>query len=40
MNLSNQFEVMRAQMDGLKESIEPRKLHLVFGFKKQSGFQL
>lgn len=26
MNLYNQFQLLRAQVDGLNESIEPRKL--------------
>lgn len=26
INLYNQFQLIRAQMDGLNESIEPRKL--------------
>lgn len=29
-NLYNQFHLMRAQMDGLSESIEPRKLLQLF----------
>lgn len=30
MNLYNQFESLRAQVDGLNESIEPRKSFLLF----------
>lgn len=31
MNLYNQFQLLRAQVDGLNESIEPRKLlHALF----------
>lgn len=35
MNLYNQFQLLRAQVDGLNESIEPRKLsyfHALFCF--------
>lgn len=30
MNLYNQFQSLRTQVDGLNESIEPRKLFLHF----------
>lgn len=34
INLHSQFQLMRAQMDGLNEAIEPRKLvqHFVLEF--------
>lgn len=34
INLYNQFQLMRAQMDGLNESVEPRELlrHLILEF--------
>lgn len=34
MNLNNQFQSLRAQVEALNESVEPRKLfpHIVLGF--------